>query len=152
MILDSATATPTEKQLLLKRVYKAPIHRVFRAFVDINDLKRWYTEQPEGDARVSDMNLCVGGGFVAAFGPRGETPWIERVQYREIDPPRRLLLLSSMTHDGAFICMTKVEIALVDLGGKTELTLIETGAEPAAVDDRAGGWGRTLDNLARVLG
>jgi len=57
-----------------------------------------------------------------------------------------------MTHDGAFVCITKVEIGLMDLGGKTELTLIETGAEPSAVDDRAGGWGRTLDNLVRVLG
>ena len=152
MIMESATATPIEKSLLLKRVYKAPIHRVFRAWVDINDLKRWYTEQPEGEARVSEMDLRLGGGFVAAFGPRGETPWIERVQYREIDPPRRLSLLSTMTHNDAFVCMTKVEISLADLGGKTELTLAETGAEPEAVNDRASGWGRTLDNLDRVLG
>jgi uncharacterized protein YndB with AHSA1/START domain len=151
MILDSVTAAPTAKSLLLKRTYAAPLHRVFRAWVDINDLKRWYTEQPEGEARISDMDLREGGGFTAMFGPAGQTPWIERVQYREIDPPARIALLSSMTHDGAFVCMTRVEIELADLGGKTELTLVETGAEPGALEDRAAGWGRTLDNLVRVL-
>lgn len=95
--------------------------------------------------------MRVLGGFAAAFGAPGETPWIERVQYLEIVPAKRLVMQGLMTQDGKYVTFTRYAIDLTDLGTATELTMLETGGDPAAIDDRAGGWGGTLDNLGRLL-
>ena len=143
---------PGGNRLRLQRTYAAPVHRVFQAWIDVNDLVHWFTPDTGSPARVSDLDVSIGGGFVAAFGPPGETPWIERIQFQEIDPPHRLVMLGHMTRDGAHVAITRYTIDLVDLGDTAELTLTETGATPEQLEERAGGWGGTLDNLARHLG
>jgi len=151
MTTTGATAFPAQKRLLIKRTYPAPIQRVFQAWIDINDLIRWFTPNPEWPARVRDLDVRVGGGFVAEFGAPGESPWVERSQYREIDPPDHLVLLGHMTRDGQHVAITRYEIRLVDLDGATELTLVESGSPPELLEDRASGWSGTLDNLGRIL-
>lgn len=151
MILRSATEMPGGRQLKLTRVYAAPIHRVFQAWVDGADLTRWFTPNLAEPARVSDLDVRHGGGFVAAFGPPGEPPWVERLQYLDIDPPNRLTMLGHMTREGAHICIVRYLVTLTERDGGTELVLLETGAPPDALQDRAGGWGGTLDNLVTVL-
>lgn len=147
----SKTAYPATRHLLIKRIYPAPIHRVFQAWIDVNDLVRWFTPDASQPARVSDLDVREGGGFVAMFGPAGEAPWVEKVQYRKIDPPEHLVMLGHMTREGAHVCLARYDIRLTDLGGATELALLETGAPPEALEDRAGGWGGTLDNLGTLL-
>lgn len=145
------SARPAERSLWLRRTYKAPMHRVFQAWIDGDDLARWYTPDPAWPAQVSELDVRIHGGFVAAFGAPGETPWIERVQYLDIAPSKRLVMQGVMTHDGKYITCTRYTIDLTDLGGATELTMVETGGDPAQIEDRAGGWGGTLDNLGRLL-
>lgn len=147
----TSSAKPTEHSLWLRRTYKASIQRVFQAWIDGDDLARWFTPNPDWPARVSELDVRVYGGFVAAFGAPGEIPWIERVQYLDIVPARRLVMQGLMTHDGKYVTCTRYTIDLTDLGGSTELTMVETGGDPAAIDDRAGGWGGTLDNLGKLL-
>ena len=137
--------------LVIRRRFAVSRHRLFQAWVDQKDMARWYTEQELGQADISDFDLSVGGGYVAKFGPKTESPWIERVQYRELVPPRNIRLLTSMTKDAAFVGMTEVDITINDLAEGSELVLTETGVEPASLNDRNGGWSRTLDNLARHL-
>lgn len=144
-------AFPGGDTLRLRRTYNAPTHRVFRAWIDVHDLINWFTPDPDSPARVSDVEVRIGGGFKAEFGPSGETPWIERVQYQEIDPPRRLVMLGHMTRDGEHVAITRYAIDLVGVDGGTELTLTETGATPEQLEERAGGWSGTLENLARHL-
>ena len=145
-------ATPSERKLWLRRTYKAPIHRVFQAWIDGADLARWYTPNADWPAHVSDLDVRIHGGFLAQFGAPGEEPWVERVQYLDIAPPHRLVMQGLMTHAGAFVTLTRYTVDLADLGDATELTLVETGGKPGEIDDRAGGWGGTLDNLGRLLG
>lgn len=152
MILSSSKAFPSGNQLLLKRTYAAPVHRVFQAWVDVNDLVRWFTPNLAEPARVSELDVRQGGGFMAKFGPPGEPTWDERVQYLEIDPPHRLLMLGHMTREGGHVCIARYEVSFSGNGETTEMTLLETGSPPDALEDRAGGWGGTLDNLATVLG
>ena len=149
--MTAGKATPNDGKLWLRRTYAAPIHRVFQAWIDGADLQRWYTLDPAWPAQVSELDVRIHGGFLAKFGAPGEEPWVERVQYLDIAPPHRLVMQGYMTHAGAFVAFTRYTIDLADLGDATELTLIETGGAPAQIDDRAGGWGGTLDNLGRLL-
>ena len=148
---QALTAMPTDKALLLTRTYKASIHRVYQAWIDLADLTRWYTPNEAWPARVRDLDVREGGGFLAEFGSPGEPPWVERVQYRVIDPPHVLSMLGHMTHKGAHVALTRYEILLTDLGEMTELRLTETGAPPELLQERGGGWGGSLDNLGRLL-
>jgi uncharacterized protein YndB with AHSA1/START domain len=152
MILSRERAFPGGNQLLLKRTYAAPIHRVFQAWIDVHDLTRWFTPNLDEPARVSELDVRQGGGFIAAFGRYDEPPWVERVQYIEIDPPHRLLMLGHMTREGVHVCIARYEVTFIERDGATAMTLLETGAPPENLEDRAGGWGGTLDNLATVLG
>lgn len=144
-------AAPSERTLWLRRTYRAPMHRVFQAWIDGDDLARWYTPDAGWPARVSELDVRILGGFTAAFGAPGETPWIERVQYLDIVPSRHLRMQGVMTHGGKFVTCTRYSVDLADLGDATELRLVETGGDPAMVDERAGGWGGTLDNLGRLF-
>lgn len=150
MIVHSSIDYPDGNSLRLCRTYAAPIHRVFRAWVDIGDLARWFTPNPDWPARVEGLSVRQGGGFTASFGAPGETPWIEQVQYIEIDPPTRLVMLGHMTHDGAFSSVTRYTVSLSEVREGTSLIMHEYGA-PDQLQDRGGGWGGTLDNLATVL-
>ena len=49
------------------------------------------------------------------------------------------------------VAITCYTVDLVDLGDKTELTLTESGGTPEQLEERAGGWSGTLENLARYL-
>lgn len=151
MILGRSCEMPGGTSLLLKRTYAAPVHRVFQAWVDPNDLVRWFTPNLAEPARVSDVDIRHGGGFLARFGPPGEPTWDERLQYLEIDPPHRLLMLGHMTRAGEHVFIGRYEVTLKQVGEATEMTLLETGCAPEFLGDRAGGWGGTLDNLDTVL-
>ena len=61
-------------------------------------------------------------------------------------------MLGLMTREGAFVCIARYDISLTEVAGGTQLVMHETGAPPENLEDRAGGWGGTLDNLATVLG
>jgi len=137
--------------LVVKRVYEAPPTRIFRAWVDPRDLAIWYTPNPDWPAKISAIDFRVHGGFTAAFGEPRQSPWIERVQFLAIDPPRRIEFLGYMTRDAAFVSCTRVVIELSAHGASAcALTMTEHGCDAAQRADRAGGWGGTLDNLARL--
>jgi uncharacterized protein YndB with AHSA1/START domain len=151
MTARATIAYPSTRSLLLKRVYPAPIHRVFQAWIDVNDLTRWFTPDVSQPARVNGLDVRQGGGFTAMFGPTGEAPWVEKVQYLAIEPPDHILMLGHMTRENQHVCIARYDITLTDLGDATELCMLETGAPPDALEDRAGGWGGTLDNLGRLF-
>ena len=62
--------TPTDREIVLTRVFDAPRHLVFDAFTKPELLKRWFG--PRGwSLVVCEVDLKVGGGF--RFVMRGPT-------------------------------------------------------------------------------
>lgn len=148
-ILESANDLSGEA-MVLRRVYDAPPARIYRAWIDERELSKWFTPNADWPAKVTGMDLRVMGGFTAAFGAPGETPWVERVQFLSFDPPRRIESIGHMTRDGAFVSFTRMVVEMRAHGGGTELILREYGCDGEERADRAGGWGGTLDNLATL--
>jgi uncharacterized protein YndB with AHSA1/START domain len=135
--------------LVLTRVYRAPIERVFRAWIEKADLERWYT--PEGVVAVEHLDVRPGGSYRVKFGPEGQDPYFETGTYEQIDPPRLLQFRARLERAGALIADTHCTVRFRDLGGSTEVTMTETGFPESAREDRRGGWGRTLDHLFPVV-
>jgi len=82
--------TPTEREIVMTRVFDAPRRLVFDAFTKPELLRRWFG--PRGwSLVVCEVNLKVGGAWrFVMHGPDG-TDWGMRGMYREIVPPERLV-------------------------------------------------------------
>jgi len=142
-------STATTNELLIKRVFDVPRQLVFDAWTKPEHLARWQGA-PEGFTVSShNVDLRPGGAYrLCMRSPEGVDHWLQGV-YREVVEPERLVFthvwLDDRKQPGP---ETVVTITLADLGGKTELTLHQTGFK--AVQSRDGhytGWTSTLDRF-----
>jgi uncharacterized protein YndB with AHSA1/START domain len=145
--------TPTERELVMTRVFDAPRRLVFDALTEPELLQRWYA--PRGWSWVvCEVDLRVGGAWrFVTRQPEGKEIG-QRGVYREIVPPERLVNTESWEdwNPGELLITT----ALVEQGGKTTLTstmlfpsqevrntLLESGMTTGAEE--------TYDKLAEYL-
>src|SRR6195256_2249833 len=110
--------TPTDREIVLTRVFDAPRNLVFEAFTKPELLKRWYG--PRGwSLATCDVDLKVGGGFRFVLrGPDGQEMGMRGV-YREIVPPERTIHMESFDD---FPGESQVTSVFTEQGGKTTLT------------------------------
>jgi uncharacterized protein YndB with AHSA1/START domain len=144
--------TPTDREIVLTRVFDAPRHLVFEAFSKPELLKRWFG--PRGwSLVVCEVDLKVGGGFRFVLrGPDGKEMGMRGV-YREIAPPERSVHMESFDD---YPGESQVTAVFVEQGGKTTLTatvlyrsqevrdaVIKSGMEHGAAE--------SYDRLAELL-
>jgi len=144
--------TPTDREIVLTRVFDAPRSLVFDAFTKPELLKRWFG--PRGwSLAVCEVDLKVGGTFRFVLrGPDGTDMGMRGV-YREIVPPERSVHVESFDD---FPGESLVTAVLVEQGGKTTLTatvlyasqevrdaVIQSGMEHGAAE--------SYDKLAELL-
>ena len=110
--------TPSDREIVLTRVFDAPRSLVFDALTKPELLKRWFG--PRGwSLVVCEIDLRVGGKWRFVLrGPDGHEMGMRGV-YREIVPPDRSVHTESFDdYPGESIVTT----VLVEQGGKTTLT------------------------------
>jgi len=147
-----ASSTPgTEITLNLRRIFKAPRKRVFRAWTDPEELKKWWG--PEGYATPSaEVDLRVGGKYRLGMRklPDGEIFYLSGI-YREVRPPERLVYTwrwEAQPEHGE----TLVTVEFREVGDSTEVVLThERFPTETARDDHNRGWSGCLDRLAKLL-
>jgi uncharacterized protein YndB with AHSA1/START domain len=110
--------TPSEKEIVLTRVFDAPRHLVFDALTKPELLKRWFG--PRGwSLVVCDVDLRVGGAWRFVLrGPDGTEMGMSGV-YREIARPERSVHTEKFDDYPGESVVTSV---LVEKDGKTTLT------------------------------
>ena len=111
--------TPSDREVVMTRVFAAPRRLVFEAFSKPELLKRWFG--PHGwSLVVCEVDFRVGGGFRFVLrGPDGKQMGMRGV-YREIVPPERSVHLESFDdYPGS---ESQVTGAFIEQGGNTTLT------------------------------
>ena len=110
--------TPTDREIVMTRVFDAPRRLVFDAFSKPELLKRWFG--PRGwSLVVCEVDLKVGGGFRFVLrGPNGKEMGMRGV-YREIVPPERSIHMESFDD---YPGESQVTAVFIEQGGKTTLT------------------------------
>lgn len=110
--------TPSDREIVLKRVFDAPRSLVFDAFTKPELLKRWFGRR-DWSLVVCEVDLRVGGAWRFVLrGPNG-IDWGMRGVYREIKPPERLVSSESFDdYPGESIGTT----VLVEADGQTTMT------------------------------
>ncbi len=145
--------TPTDREIVLTRIFDAPRHLVFDAFTKPELLKRWFG--PRGwSLVVCEVDLTVGGAFRFVLrGPDGRDLGMRGV-YQEIVPPERSVHIESFDdYPGADSQVTAV---FTEREGRTTLTatVLYPSREVRDAVIRSGmehGAAESYDKLAELL-
>jgi uncharacterized protein YndB with AHSA1/START domain len=116
--------TPTDREIVMTRVFDAPRRLVFEAMSRAELLKRWLSGPPGWEMVECDSDLKVGGAFRHVWRRTDGTEMAMRGVYREIVPPERIVRTESFS----FGCDAQAgeqvgTLVLTEQGGKTLLTL-----------------------------
>jgi uncharacterized protein YndB with AHSA1/START domain len=137
--------------LTITRVLSAPRERVWREWTEPEAFADWFGG-PDAEVPLDTVAMDVRPGGVwratMLYGDR-EIRWAG--EYREVDPPARLVftITDRPDEDGREI----VVVALTEVGdGRTEMVVEQHGhMPPAAYDAARNGWGGFLDRMAERL-
>ena len=161
ILADLRQARP-RRELIVRRTLRATPERVFEAFTDPEQLKRWWW--PSGfTAPTAEVDLRVGGAYRIAMR------WPESIpeeshfshymggEYYEIDPPHRLVMSGrAINEQQGELFATLIELTLEEVPEGTRLTMRQSYFEPmppkAALDGAEQGWAEQLDKLESLLG
>ena len=147
--------TPSDREIMMKRVFDAPRSLVFDCYTKPELLKRWLTG-PEGwSLVVCDNDLRVGGAFRWVWrGPDGREMGMGGV-HRDIARPERIVRTELFDEDWTG-GETVGTLVLTEQDGKTTVTTTVLYSSPAARDGalKSGmtqGVATNYDRLAELL-
>ena len=162
--IDNPTEEIVEHELVITRIFDAPRSRVFKAWTEPEQSKRWWG--PKGfTTPFAKIDLRVGGKYLNCMrSPEGKDYWSTGV-YREIVRPERIVCTDSFADEkGNVVPATHYDISsnfplemlitvtFEELGGKTQMTLRHLGIPPGKDhDDCHQGWSEFFDKLAEFL-
>ena len=150
MALENRLAEePSERTLVITRIFDAPRSLVFNAWTEPAHRMRWWGLK--GFTVTScEMDLRPGGAWrLSMRSPEGREDR-QVGNFREIVPPERLVF--TYAFEGAAGNLgheTLVTVTFAEHEGKTKLTVNQAVFETLAVrNDHVRGWGEALDRLA----
>ena len=153
--MNSATATteqkPADRTLVIERVFKAEPDKVFKAWTDPAILVKWWG--PEGlNVPDCEMDVRAGGGWrTTMVSPDGKGHTVSGV-YREISPPKRLVMTWGWEEAGVRGHETVVELDFEPTSAGTRVRLVQSVFESTNSRDLHNqGWDSTFNDLDRVL-
>jgi len=121
--------TPSEREIVMTRVFDAPREMLFDAFTNPELVPQWLTGRPDHSMPVCEIDLRVGGAYRYVWqGPDGKQMSSKGV-FREVVPPERVVATERFEpswYEGENINTT----TFFESGGKTTVTLrIECGSK-----------------------
>ncbi|NOH13309.1 MAG: SRPBCC domain-containing protein [Chloroflexi bacterium] len=144
------TEIETPIQLQVRRTFRAPREKVFRAWTDPAMLHKWWRASPEWSSPVAEVDLRVGGQYrLGMQAPDADEPYVVVGEYKEIIPAEKLVYTWGWEHGGA---LTQVTVEFLDHADGTEIVLThENFASEAMRDEHAEGWNGCIEVLDKVL-
>ncbi len=162
--MAATTRTKTsEDALVITRNFDAPRERVWKAWVNPEQAKKWWGPK-DFTAPAFETDPRVGGKYLACMrGPDGKDYWSTGV-YREVVPNEKLVMTDSFADakgnripaseygmSGDWPAELLVTVTLDENNGKTKLTLQHEGLPEEAREMCAQGWNESLDKLENSL-
>lgn len=154
------TTKMTENLTLeIKRLIKAPRERVFDAWVNPEQLKKWFGPDDDFVVPLAKVDLRVGGKYRIQMKNSDGEFHTAAGTYREVKPPERLVFTWAWEKDGSEPDFGEVEPTemLVTLefhahGNQTELVLMqEKFASVESRDRHEHGWNGCFEKLEKMF-
>lgn len=143
---------PSQPELLITRDLKASRERVFAAWTDPHQASIWWAPQ-DCTTLSCEMDVRPGGIWRRRMRVPDGTVVTKHGVYREVVVPERLVFTYTTEYaDRSVDPETLVTVTLVDLGGRTRLTLRHTGFQTdASRISHEGGWTSCVERFAAFI-
>jgi len=149
-------ATPSDREIVMTRVFDAPRHLVWEAMTRPELVQRWLFGPPGWSMPVCEIDLRVGGNYRYLWRHDSDGHQMGmRGIYREVVPPERLVATESF--DESWYPGEALDTwVLVEQGGRTTITLTVLYESREARDavlktPMADGVAAGYDRLAEML-
>jgi uncharacterized protein YndB with AHSA1/START domain len=150
---DSTPVAATDQQVLITRIFDAPRERVFRAWIDPDQVAAWFG--PEGmDTPRDRINIDprVGGRYeLTMVQGEGGREFAVGYEIVELVEPALIVLRSDPMPEVGMHEPTVVRVEFHDHGTKTRMTLSDSPYPPEARSHAEAGWSAAFDKLAGVV-
>jgi uncharacterized protein YndB with AHSA1/START domain len=144
-------ASPSGLALHLERVLHAPRPVVFNACIEPEELAKWWGPAGFTSPRI-EIDPRVGGSYRIAMQPPDGELFHLRGEFREVDPPNRLVYTFVWEEPTPDDQETVVTLSFGDRGRDTALVLDQG---PFATEERRAlheaGWADSLERLKASL-
>jgi uncharacterized protein YndB with AHSA1/START domain len=122
-------------ELKVERLIAATPEEVFDAYTDPEAQKIWFQLLGEPMIVENEVDLRVGGKWVSAWGFTPDEMFLEINVFEVVDRPHRLVSKSTGSSPDGQSLDTHVEVTFQEQGGKTLMTVIQTGFPDEATRD-----------------
>jgi uncharacterized protein YndB with AHSA1/START domain len=147
--------TPTDREIVMTRVFKAPRSLVFEAMTTPELLRRWFVGPPGWSLVVCEVDFRVGGGYRYVWRKEDGTDIGMHGVYRQVAPPERIVqteVFDQTWYPGDAIAT----LVLIEEGDKTLLTMTvlydsQATRDAVLMTPMAEGMAAAYDNLADLL-
>lgn len=144
---------------VIERSFEQSPRRVFKAFADRGEKRRWFAESESFETQQYGMDFRVGGAEDARYRMNEKTPLpgstiSYKGTYLDIVPEERIVTVSAMSLREHPISATLVTFEFLPQGEGTKLVCTHQGVFFEGSDGperRRGGWERLFDQLERQL-
>ena len=138
--------------LNLSRFISAPPQKVFLAWTDADMLKQWWGPETHS-CPFAELDSRPGGKWRTCMrSPEGNDNWVQG-EYREVDPPSRLVFTWAWENDGVPGHKTLVTIDFIDKDDGTEIVFRHEGFETEEARDLHNqGWTSSFADLLATFG
>jgi uncharacterized protein YndB with AHSA1/START domain len=154
---ERLTQMAMTKELVLTRVFDAPREVVFKAWTEVERLKRWWGPKRFTNP-VCEVDVRPGGAMrIHMRGPDGTIYPMTGIYHEIVEPERLVFTASALDAGGNPLFEQLTTVTFEEHGGKTKLTVHASfsNIRPEAAPHLAGaemGWNMSLDRLAEETG
>jgi len=146
----TTTITHPDSTLQIKRTFKAPRDKVFKAWTDPTVLKQWFAPSDDFSVPIADIDLRVGGKYRIAMQAPDGAQHIAIGTYREVAPSQKLVF--TWTWEKSPMPETLVTVEFNERAGSTEMVFThELFPSVEERDHHNKGWIGCLDRLAKIF-
>ncbi len=150
---------PQERPLVIRRTLRAPIERVFDAFVVPELRKQWWFPEEGMACDQCEIDARPGGAYrVRMQAPHLGQSFECQGEFHEVDAPRRLVFTWVWEHERSSgvpleEVTSLVEVDFREVAEGTELRITHSRfPNPGEAEGYGQGWEGCLDSLERSLG
>jgi uncharacterized protein YndB with AHSA1/START domain len=143
---------PTTPALSITRVLDAPRSLVWKAWTDTAHVSRWWG--PHGcTVSLDEADRRPGGRFRREMRMPDGGLVVVTGTFEDVIPEQRLVTIGTLERPGSPPITSRMTVTFEDRDGKTELTIVQTGAAINAdyIKNANVGWGQSFEKLEAHL-